>query len=130
MPDFFRGEFDPALPVALVAGLAGIAALLTLVRAISGKPLRPAWLQGPVVLLRWAALALLAIIILNPSESITLHTPESRSLVLLDGSASMSLGKPSRWHDAAAWTTEYSTALTKRGLPAPELRVFGTGARP
>lgn len=90
--------FEPAFPVRTIAAAAGVAALLVLVRAIFGKPMRPAWFQFPAVALRLAAIVLVALLLMNPSNNIATKTPDSHSLVLLDESASMSPG--TRWADS------------------------------
>ena len=40
--------------------IGAVAVLLTLARAIFGRPLRPAWLHAPVLLLRLGAIVLVA----------------------------------------------------------------------
>jgi hypothetical protein len=97
--------FEPALPVFIIAAATGAAALLVLARAIFGKPLRPPWFQIPAVGLRLAAIALVALLLMNPCDSIVSETPEGRSLVLLDESASMSLG--TRWEDSLKWIGDF-----------------------
>ncbi|MEZ0275660.1 MAG: glutamine amidotransferase [Roseimicrobium sp.] len=118
---------QPALPVALIAGLAGCAAVIAVVAAIRGRPLRPAWLQAPVLVLRLGTIALLAFILLNPSENISMPMRASRSAVLLDSSASMTLAgteSGTRWNEALMWTRGLGTALKSAGLPEPEIHRF------
>ncbi|MES2709628.1 MAG: glutamine amidotransferase [Verrucomicrobiota bacterium] len=131
-PDFLSG-YSPVFPVPLIAALAALAMGLALARALRGKRLRPAWLQGPVVLLRWAAVVVLAVILLNPSETVSLPQSGTHSAVLLDGSASMGLGAPegpTRWREAAEWTAQYQAALASRNLPPAETFVFTTETHP
>jgi uncharacterized membrane protein len=120
-------DFDPAFPIPVIAALAGVAAAFTLYRAFRGRPMTPAWAQGPVVLLRLVVIALLAFILLNPVERITLQAPESSSMILLDKSASMKLAtgdKTTRWSDAKAWAIASRQAIEASGQPVPPLAVF------
>ena len=120
-------DFDPAFPVPVIAALTGVAAAFTLYRAFRGRPMTPAWAQGPVVLLRLVVIALLAFILLNPVERITLQAPESSSLILLDKSASMKLGmgdKTTRWSEAKGWAVEAKKAIATTGQAEPPLAVF------
>ncbi|MEK7952125.1 glutamine amidotransferase [Luteolibacter soli] len=120
-------DFDPAFPIPVIAVLAGAAAVFTIYRAVRGRPMTPAWLQGPAVLLRLVVIALLAFILLNPIERITLQAPESSSMILLDKSASMKLAtgdKTTRWSDAKAWTVASKQAIETTGQPVPPLAVF------
>lgn len=120
-------SLQPALPVPWILVLAGAAALLACVAAVRGRPLRPTWLQVPVILLRFAVIALLAFILLNPSENITMPVKVSRSAILLDTSASMTLAgttEGTRWEELLQWTRELQAALRSAGLPEPELRRF------
>jgi uncharacterized membrane protein len=121
-------SLQPVVPVPVVAVLAGGAALLTLWRAVRGRPLRHPGLQVPAVLLRLAAIALLTWILLNPSDQVTAPQRQSRSLVLLDASASMTLAGDSepatRWQEATAWTRDYLDALRAAGQPEAEVRSF------
>jgi uncharacterized membrane protein len=118
---------QPALPVALIAGLAACAAIIAVTAAIRGRPLRPAWLQAPVLVLRLATIALLTFILLNPSENVSTPVKTSRSAVLLDSSASMTLAgteSGARWDEALVWTRGVGTALKSAGLPEPEIHQF------
>ncbi|MCW1921115.1 glutamine amidotransferase [Luteolibacter arcticus] len=120
-------DFDPAFPIPVIAALAGTAAVFTLYRAFRGRPMQPAWVQGPVVLLRLMVIALLAFILMNPVERITLQAPESSSMILLDKSASMKLAtgeKTTRWSDAKAWATQARQTIETVGQPVPPLAVF------
>jgi uncharacterized membrane protein len=123
-------SFEPVFSAPLIIGLAATAGALTVIRAIFGKPLKPAWFQAPVLALRLAAIALVALFLLNPSDSITVKSPESRSLILLDESASMSLGDPSRWDEAGKWITEFRKAMTDAGLEPPAVAAFSSGVEP
>ena len=115
-------NLDPVFPIPLIAAIAGVATLFALYRAATGRTMRPAWLQFPALLFRVVAVALLALFLLNPSTPVNVTVPDSRAVVLLDESASMSLG--TRWQDASAWTTELEAGLKKDGLPTPGLFVF------
>ncbi len=120
-------DFDPAFPIPVIASVAGAAALFTLYRAFTGRPMRPAWVQGPAVLLRLAVIALLAFILMNPVKRVTQHTPESSSMILLDRSASMKLAtgdSKTRWTDAKAWVTEARAAIEASGQAVPPIAVF------
>jgi uncharacterized membrane protein len=124
-------NLHPVWPLPVIVALVGGAALLTLLRAWRGKSLRPSWLQPLVVLLRWGALAVLALILLNPNTTITQPAQEGHALILLDGSASMNLhglgsSEPtSRWREAVAWTEEFLKAQTTAGQTSASLAVFG-----
>jgi uncharacterized membrane protein len=124
----FYSTLQPALPVPLIVGLAGASALLAVMTALRGRPLRPSWLQVPVLVLRLAVIALLTFILLNPSENVTTPVKASRSAVLLDTSASMTLAGTTddgtRWEEALKWTRELQGVLKSAGLPEPELRRF------
>nr|MDQ3623799.1 hypothetical protein [Verrucomicrobiota bacterium] len=122
--------FEPVFPAPLIIGVAATAAVLAVARAIFGKPLKPAWIQAPVLVLRLAAIAVVAVFLLNPSDAINVPSPESRSLVLLDESASMSLGAPTRWDEACQWMTEFRAAMTDAGLEPPAVAVFASGVEP
>ncbi|MEK7952126.1 glutamine amidotransferase [Luteolibacter soli] len=120
-------DFDPVFPIPVIAALAGAAAVFTLYRAFAGRTMSPSWLQGPVILLRLVVIALLAFILLNPIERITLQAPESSSLILLDKSASMKLAtgdKTTRWSDSKAWAVASKQAIETSGQPVPPLAVF------
>lgn len=123
--------YSPALPVPLIAALAGGALLVAGWRALRGRPLRPAWMQGPVLLLRAAAIALLALLMLNPSDNITLPATEARPVILLDRSGSMALAAEqdrTRWQEAQAWTEEALAALHGPGGRRAAVLTFGSGA--
>lgn len=110
----FLSGCDPVFPVPLILSLAALAAGLTLFRAFRGRPLHPGWVRAPVVIFRLVTIAGLTFILLNPSQTVSLPQNHSRSAVLLDGSASMALGAPggpTRWREAADWTTQYQAAL-------------------
>ncbi|HEY1121642.1 MAG TPA: glutamine amidotransferase, partial [Haloferula sp.] len=120
-------DFDPVLPIPVIAALAGAAAVVTIYRAFRGRAMSPSWLQGPVVLLRFVVIALLAFILMNPVKRITLQAPESSSIILLDKSASMKLAtgdKTTRWSDAKAWAVASRQAIEASGQPVPPLAVF------
>ena len=120
-------DFDPAFPIPVIVALAGTAAVFTLYRAVRGRPMTPAWVQGPAVLLRLVVIALLAFILMNPVERITLQAPESSSMILFDKSASMKLAtgdKTTRWSDAKAWAVASKQAIETSGQPVPPLAVF------
>lgn len=120
-------DFDPAFPIPVIATLAGSAAVFTLYRAFRGRPMKPVWVQGPVVLLRLAVIALLSFILMNPVKRITLEAPESSSLILLDKSASMKLAtgeNATRWTDARSWAAEARNAIAASGQPLPPVAVF------
>lgn len=124
---------QPALPVPLIVGLAVGAALLAVVTALRGRPLHPAWLQAPVLLLRLSAIALIAFILLNPSENVSTPVRASRSVVLVDASASMTMAgteQGTRWEEALGWTADLGSAFQKAGLPAPEYRQFSVDSEP
>lgn len=120
-------SFEPVFPIPLIVVLAAVAAVLTGARAMFGQPLKPGWLQGPVLLLRFSAIAFVTLFLLNPSDPINVATPESRSLVLLDESSSMSLGAPTRWAEASQWTTDFREAMVTAGLERPDVAVFAAG---
>ncbi len=123
-------DFDPAFPIAVIAALAGAAAVFTLYRAVRGRPMTPAWVQGPVVLLRLVVIALLAFILMNPVERVTLQAPESNSMILLDMSASMKLAtgdKTTRWSDAKAWAAGAKQAIGTTGQAEPPMAAFNEG---
>lgn len=130
--NFLAYQYQPAMPVPVIAALAGAAAVLAVWRALRGRALRsPAW-QAGALLLRLAAIALLALLLLNPSESITAPQRTTRSLVLLDASASMTLageGSATRWQEATAWTRDYLEALRTAGQPEAEVRLFSADSR-
>ncbi len=121
-------NFDPVFPIPVVATVAITAVLLTIVRAATGRSMRPAWLQFPALAFRVAAVALLALFLLNPSTPVNVAVPDSRAVVLIDESASMSLG--TRWQDASAWAIEVEAGLKKDGLPSPGVFVFSTSVDP
>ena len=119
--------FQPALPLALIAGLAGGAALLAVERAMRGRALQPACLQAPVLFLRLASLALITVILLNPSETVSLPVKASRTVLLVDDSASMTMAgtaEGSRWEEARAFASGLGAALKEAGLREPEVRRF------
>jgi uncharacterized membrane protein len=120
-------DFDPAFPIPVIVALAGAAAAFTIYRAVRGRPMTPAWVQGPAVLLRLVVIALLAFILMNPVERITLQAPESSSMILLDRSSSMKLAtgdKTTRWSDAKEWAVEAKKAIELKGQAVPPLAVF------
>src|SRR5829696_2202225 len=102
---------EPAFPTPAIIAIVVTVAGLTVARAILGKPLRPTWLHAPVLTLRFAAIGLVAFFLLNPSEPILVKAPDSRSVLLLDESASMSLGEPSRWNEAKQWIAQFRGAM-------------------
>ncbi|MDB6154109.1 MAG: hypothetical protein JWL90_2562, partial [Chthoniobacteraceae bacterium] len=122
--------FEPVFPVPVIIGITSASALLAIGRAIFGKPLKPAWMHAPVIVLRLAAIALVTLFLMNPSDSITVKAPQSRALVLLDASASMSLGAPSRWEEACKWVHEFRTSMTSSGQEAPALALFASDVEP
>jgi len=120
--------FDPAFPIPLIATVAGAAALFTIYRAFAGR--RLGWLQVPAVLLRLVVIALLTIVLLNPSQRITLDKPENRSLLLIDRSSSMKLAtgeQKNRWTDAREWVRTASDEIRSTTGSAPSLAVFDAG---
>ena len=119
---------DPVFPIPLIATVAGVAVLLTIFRAATGRAMRPSWLQFPALVFRVAAVALLALFLLNPSTPVNVTVPDSRAVILVDESASMSLG--TRWQDASAWATEVEAGLKKDGLPSPGVFVFSSSVDP
>ena len=124
---------DPVFPIPVIAAVTGVGALLAIVRVVWGRPLRPAWLQVPVLLLHLAALAVIAALLLNPSLPVQTPVPASRSLLLIDKSASMSLGAPgqlTRWQEAVKWVDEVSRDAVAAGLPKPVVIAFDTIAQP
>lgn len=128
VPDLSNPQFHPVFPLPVIVAVAGIAAFFTVYRAFAGRPLRPSWLQVPVVALRLVVIGLLALILANPSEQVSIDEPESRSLILLDRSASMKLPtgeKSTRWSDAVAWAEQARAELSKAGQPVPAIAVFG-----
>ncbi len=123
-------SFQPVFPMPVILGVAAVAAMLALARAFLGRALRPAWLQAPVLLLRFGSIALVAVFLLNPSDSIFVQTPESHSLVLVDESASMSLGAPSRWDEAKQWLEQFRRGMIAEQLSPPSVAVFSSGVEP
>src|SRR5688572_26440802 len=122
--------FEPVFPTPVIIGIAAAAGVLTLARAIRGKPLRPSWLQGPVLVLRAAAIALVALFLLNPSDAIIVTAPDTRSLILVDESASMSLGSPTRWDEARQWLAKFREAMNKADLQPPGVSTFASSLEP
>ncbi|QIF02290.1 glutamine amidotransferase [Roseimicrobium sp. ORNL1] len=123
----FYSTLQPALPVALIAGLGGCAAVVAVMAAMRGRPLRPSWLQAPVLVLRLGTIALLTFILLNPSVNVSTPTKTSHSAVLLDASASMTLAgteSGTRWEEALKWTHDLGASLKSAGLPEPEMHRF------
>lgn len=126
-------HYQPVLPLSLILVLAGLAAGMTLVRALRGRPLHPAWMHWPAALLRLAVIGILALILLNPSEQISTPGKSSHAVVLLDRSASMSLageGDRTRWEEALAWTQALRTSLKSAGQPEPAVRAFAADSQP
>jgi uncharacterized membrane protein len=125
--------FLPALPLPLIIALGGGAAVLAVVLTLRGRPAQPAWLRGPALLLRLAALSIITVILLNPSSNVSLPGGAQRSVILVDASASMSLagtGESTRWAEALAWTREVNTALKSDGLPTAEVLRFASEVQP
>ncbi|MDB6175761.1 MAG: hypothetical protein JWL59_5072 [Chthoniobacteraceae bacterium] len=122
--------FEPVFPVPVIIGITSASALLAIGRAIFGKPLKPAWMHAPVMVLRLAAIALVTLFLMNPSDSIAVKAPQSRALVLLDASASMSLGAPSRWEEACKWVHEFRASMTSAGQEPPALALFASDVEP
>lgn len=125
--------FEPVFPVPLIAASTGAMAVFAIVRAFRGYPLNPGWLQVPALLLRLLAIAVLGILLLNPSHPIQISVPASHSIVLLDKSASMSLGPPggpTRWETAVQFVKDVSRDAVSAGLPAPQILPFDSSVRP
>lgn len=125
--------FHPVLPVPLIIALALAATLVAVGRAVNGRRYRPGWLHGVAVALRLTTIAALTVIFLNPARPVSTTLPESRSLILLDASASMLLRAPdgpSRWEDATQWTKSVIRAATAAGLPPPSIMTFGSTVTP
>lgn len=123
-------SFDPAFPVPVIVTVAGMAAAFTIYRALRGRPMKPRWMQVPAVLLRLVVIALLALLLLNPSRRITQEAAESSSLILLDRSASMKLAtgdKSTRLTDGLGWVEEARREIGKSGHAVPAVAVFGDG---
>jgi uncharacterized membrane protein len=135
---FSLDHLNPVWPVPVIVALVGVAAGLTLLRAVRGKRLRPSWLQPVVVVLRWASLGMLALILLNPTDTVTIPSQEGHALILLDGSASMKLAgkstdpaqRTTRWQEAAQWTQQFLAGQTSASQPSASLTVFGSGLQP
>jgi uncharacterized membrane protein len=130
---FTMPEWSPVISVTAIAVLAGGAALLTLVRAVRGKPVRPLWMHGGAVLLRLAAIALLATALLNPSQSVTLPSTGPRTVILTDNSASMTLAAEAnmtRYDAATQWAGRAMASVAAGGLPVPQAVSFSTVAIP
>ena len=130
---FDSTAFQPALPVWLIAALAGAAALLVILRASRGPALQAPWMKGAAVMLRLGAIALLALVLMNPSLSVQLPARSSRSLILVDASASMTLGAEegrTRWEEATAWTRTLLDTLRREGTPEPRVRAFAATSDP
>ena len=125
--------FEPVFPVPVIAVVMGVSALVAIVRTASGRELQPGWLKFPALLLRLAALGLIALLLLNPSMPIQIPLPASRSVVLIDQSASMGLnapGQPTRWQEAVKWVDEVSRGAVAAGLTAPMVIPFDSAAQP
>jgi uncharacterized membrane protein len=115
-------QLMPALPLPVVIILAGTAALLAVIlhwRRPRSNPL--------ALLLRLGVIALLTVVLLNPSQMIGLPAKSGRSLLLVDDSASMSLAAEegrTRWQSATQWVAAASAAIVAEGGPPPEVRTF------
>lgn len=120
-------DFSPAFPLPWIISLAAAAALFTIYRAIRGASMKPAWFQLPAVLLRLCVIALLALVLMNPSKRMVIENPKRDSLILLDRSSSMKLGaseKDNRWTEARKWVESASAAITRKTGVAPHIAVF------
>ena len=120
-------SIQPSLPVTWITALATVGVLIAVIAAMRGRALHPQWLQLPVVGLRVMVIGLLAVLLLNPSENVVMPTKASRSVLLVDDSASMTMAgsdQGSRWDEANAWAQEVKTAMKAAGLAEPEMRRF------
>jgi len=125
--------FHPVFPVPLIVAMAGLSMLAAVWLAIRGRQPSPRWIHAPVLLLRFAAIAALAVLLLNPARRVVSEVPESRSLILVDRSASMRLGPrdgPARLDEALAWTESALAAVSAAGLPEPEVLTFAEDTSP
>lgn len=122
-------SLDPVFPVPVVAALVLAPALLLVYRAIRGRKPVPRWLIAPIAVLRFAALALIALLLLNPVEPVSRTAPDFAMLFLVDRSGSMSLapdGGKSRLGEAADWVTETARDLERNGTARVSVRTFGS----
>ncbi len=119
-------DFDPVFPTPIIIGAGVIAAALAVRQTFIGPALKPDWIKAVALFLRLGVIALAALFLLNPSEPVSSKTKENRSLVLVDESASMSLGSPSRWEEAGKWVTQFQAALADAHLEPAEVEVFAS----
>lgn len=126
-------EFSPVFPVPVIASLCGALALLVLWRAARGRALRPAWFQPVAALLRLGSIALLGLLLMNPSRSVPVSLPDSRSVILLDSSASMSLSAAegrTRWEEASAWAEKVVSLAAGKQLAPPSILTWDATLHP
>jgi len=120
---------QPSLPLPWIIAIAMAGVVTALVAAMRGRALHPGWLQGPVVGLRLAVIGLLAVLLLNPSENVVMPIKSSRSVLLVDDSASMTMAgaeKTTRWDEAKTWAQDVRTSMKAAGPAEPEMRRFAT----
>ena len=125
--------FQPALPIAVILGVGGVSMVLAVWRSMRGRALRPAGLQGVTLLLRLGAIAMLCVMLMNPSAQVSTPVTTSRSMMLVDESASMTLAgatEGTRWDEALAWSREVVARMKAAGLPEPEQRRFASVSGP
>lgn len=119
--------FDPIFPVSVIALLVLLPALLLVYRAFAGRKPQPRWLILPIIILRFAALALIALILLNPVEPVSKATPDFTTMFIVDRSASMGLAPDegaTRLQEAATWLTATSALLQQHGIRPPLVQTF------
>ncbi len=124
-------NFDPPIPVLVIAVLSVLAMALAVRREIvRRRSLKPGWLHPLCLVLRLAALFALTLILLNPSRQLSSNEDSSApTMILIDASASMTLASEadgsSRWDEAVV----FAKAVTKE-INEAELSAFAAGFTP
>ncbi len=122
--------FEPVFSTPIIIGVGAVATALAVRQTFVGPLLKSVWIKTLALLLRLVVIALMALFLLNPSEPIRAKTKENRSLVLVDESASMSLGAPSRWDEAGKWVTQFQAAMADARLEPAEVAAFASEVEP
>ena len=127
---YIMPAIDPVFPIPIIAVLVLLPAVALIYRAFTGRHPAPRWLHFPIVILRLAALALIALILLNPVAPVARNVPDFTTMFLVDRSASMGLAAadgPTRLREAGTWLAETSNLLQQQSIRPPLIQTFANG---
>ncbi|MEO5915349.1 MAG: glutamine amidotransferase [Luteolibacter sp.] len=131
LPNLPGLDWHPSLPTPVIWTLAGLAALSAVVFILFARNLR-GWAKPLVLVLRFATIAALCAIALNPVATEKAPETQRSAAILLDTSTSMALG--TRMTDAAEFAGSsakaFGTGPLQRYSYGPETKTLGATATP